>query len=98
MTSVHSKLVQSRQYVLLKTTSQRHCINNTFFPGYGLLDAVTTQCGLASAGGRAVFPPEGGAIGNILTRKFNKMMICPPLISFLEETLARTYKHLAWLV
>jgi hypothetical protein len=28
MTSVHSKLVQSRQYALLKTTSQRHCISN----------------------------------------------------------------------
>jgi hypothetical protein len=26
--SVHSKLVQSRQYALLKTTSQRHCISN----------------------------------------------------------------------
>jgi hypothetical protein len=28
MTSVHSKLVQSRQHTLLKTTSQRHCISN----------------------------------------------------------------------
>jgi hypothetical protein len=28
MTSVHSKLVQSRQYALLTTTSQRHCISN----------------------------------------------------------------------
>jgi hypothetical protein len=33
MTSVHSKLVQSRQYALLKTTSQRHCISNWFRPG-----------------------------------------------------------------
>jgi hypothetical protein len=34
--------VQSRQYVLLKTTSQRHCISNVRHdPGYGL-DAVTT--------------------------------------------------------
>jgi hypothetical protein len=42
MTSVHSKLVQSRQYALLKTTSQRRCISNVRHdPGYGL-DAVTT--------------------------------------------------------
>jgi hypothetical protein len=28
MTSVHLNLVQSHQYALLKTTSQRHCISN----------------------------------------------------------------------
>jgi hypothetical protein len=42
MTSVHSNLVQSRQYALLKTTSQRHCISNVRHdPGYSL-DAMTT--------------------------------------------------------
>jgi hypothetical protein len=42
MTSVHSKLSQSRQYALLKTTSQRHCISNVRHdPGYSL-DAVMT--------------------------------------------------------
>jgi hypothetical protein len=38
MTSVHSNLVQSRQYTLLKTMSQRHCISNV------RLDAVTWIC------------------------------------------------------
>jgi hypothetical protein len=48
LTSVHSKLVQSRQYTLLKTTSQRHCISNVRHdPGYGL-DVMTTQRGFAS--------------------------------------------------
>jgi hypothetical protein len=42
MTSVHSKPVQTGQYALLKTTSQRHCISNVRHDaGYGL-DAVTT--------------------------------------------------------
>jgi hypothetical protein len=42
MTAEHSYLVQSRQYALWKTTSQRHCISNVRHdPGYGL-DAVTT--------------------------------------------------------
>jgi hypothetical protein len=51
MTSVHSKLVQSCQYALLKSTSQRHCISNVRRdPGYGL-DAVTTWHGFASADG-----------------------------------------------
>jgi hypothetical protein len=51
MMSVHSNLVQSRQYALLKTTSQRYCISNVHNDtGYGL-DAVTTQRGFASAGG-----------------------------------------------
>jgi hypothetical protein len=44
--------MQSRQYALLKITSQqRYCIGNVRHePGY-CLDAVTTQRGFASAGG-----------------------------------------------
>jgi hypothetical protein len=44
---MHSNLVQRRQYALLKSTSQRHCISNVRH-GYGL-DAVTTWRGFASA-------------------------------------------------
>jgi hypothetical protein len=42
MTSVHSKPVQTGQYALLKTTSQRHCISNVRHdPGYSLDDVTT---------------------------------------------------------
>jgi hypothetical protein len=40
-----SSIVQSRQYTLLKTTSQRHCISNVRHdPDYGL-DAMTQALG-----------------------------------------------------
>jgi hypothetical protein len=49
MTSVHSNLVQSDQYALLKKTSQRHCISNVRHDSGYSLDAVTTRRGFASA-------------------------------------------------